>query len=170
MAKPKQQEVEVEAVAPVAGKKKMPLIIGGVVVLLALGIGGTFAFMHKGAPAGDKAKAEEAHPISKAELYLPLDPAFVVNIRDGDTLRYLQVGITLMSHDAKSFDVVKEADPVVRDALLQLFSSESYAAMLDPAGRTQLQAKALATVQKIVKERSGSPGIAALYFTSFVIQ
>ncbi len=168
MAKPKQQEAELEI--PVAGKKKMPLIIGGVVIVLALGVGGAFAFMHKAAPAGDKAKAEEAHPISKAELYLPLDPAFVVNIRDGDTLRYLQVGITLMSHDAKSFEVVKDADPVIRDALLQLFSSESYAAMLDPAGRTQLQAKALAAVQKIVKARSGSPGIAALYFTSFVIQ
>ena len=168
MAKPKQQEAEVQT--PVAGKSKMPLIIGGVVVALALGIGGTFAVMHKAAPAGDTAKAEEAHPLSKTELYLPLDPAFVVNIRDGDTLRYLQVGITLMSHDATSFEVVKDADPVIRDALLQLFSSESYAAMLDPAGRTQLQAKALTAVQKIVKARSGKPGIDALYFTSFVIQ
>lgn len=166
MAKPKQEEA---VATPVAGKKRWPLVAGVVVVLLAGG-GGAFALMHKSAPKADEAKKEEAHPLVKTELYLPLEPAFVVNLRDGDSLRYLQVGITLMSHDQKSFDVVKEADPVIRDALLSLFSSESYTAMVDPAGRTQLQARALAAVQKIVKERMGSPGIDALYFTSFVIQ
>lgn len=148
----------------------MPLIIGGMVLALVLGIGGTFAVLHKSASAADKPGSAKAHPVSKAELYLPLNPPFVVNIRDGDTLRYLQVGITLMSHDASSFDVVKASDPVIRNALLQLFSSESYATIIDPAGRSKLQASALATVQKIVKKRSGKPGISALYFTSFVIQ
>lgn len=166
MAKPKQEEV-VET--PVPGKKRWPLVVGAVVVLLAIG-GGAFAFMHKAPPAGDKAKTQEAHPLARTELYLPLDPAFVVNLREGDALRYLQVGITLMSHDPKSFDVVKNADPVIRNALLLLFSSQSYAEMVDPAGRTQLQAKALAAVQEIVKERTGRPGVDALYFTSFVIQ
>ncbi|MDE2249288.1 MAG: flagellar basal body-associated FliL family protein [Pseudomonadota bacterium] len=167
MAKPN-EEAAVEVPAAV-GKKRWPLVVAAVVLLLAIG-GGLFAWLHKAAPAAGKAKAAQAHVLVKAELYLPLDPAFVVNLRDGDSLRYLQVGITLMSHDPKAFDVVKGADPVVRDALLTLFSSQSFATIVDPAGRAQLQAKALATVQKIVKERSGSPGIDALYFTSFVIQ
>jgi flagellar FliL protein len=166
MAKQEQEEV-VEAPAP--GKKRGLLAVGAVVVLLAIG-GGAFAFMHKSAGDAGKAKPAEAAAVEKTALYLPLDPAFVVNLRDGDSLRYLQVGITLMAHDSKVFDVVKEADPVIRDALLSLFSSESYTTMIDPAGRTQLQAKALATVQKIVKERLGRPGVEGLYFTSFVIQ
>jgi len=166
MAEPELEEV-VET--PVPSKKRKLLVVGVVVLLLAVG-GGVFAFMHKSAPDAGKAKADEAHAVEKTALYLPLDPAFVVNLRDGDSLRYLQVGITLMAHDSKALDAVKEADPVIRDALLSLFSSENYTTMIDPAGRTQLQAKALATVQKIVQERLGRPGIEALYFTSFVIQ
>lgn len=166
MAEPEQEEV---VATPVPGNKRKVLVVGVVVLLLAVG-GGVFAFMHKSAPDAGKAKAEEAHAVEKTALYLPLDPAFVVNLRDGDSLRYLQVGITLMARDSKAFDVVKQSDPVIRDALLSLFSSENYTTMIDPAGRTQLQAKALATVQKIVKERSAGPDIEALYFTSFVIQ
>ena len=59
---------------------------------------------------------------------------------------------------------------MIRDALLALFGSQNFAAMSDPAGRASLQEKALAAVQKIVKERTGSNGVDALYFTSFVIQ
>jgi flagellar FliL protein len=153
--------------APPARKKKsrLPMIIGLVVVLLALG-GGGFAYktMHA------KAAAKNAKPAPKAELYLPLDPPFVVNFRDDDSLRYLQVGVTLMSHDADALAAAKSADPVIRDALVSLFSSQEYSIISNTAGRDKLQAQALAAVRKVVQERLGRPGIDALYFTSFVMQ
>lgn len=153
--------------APPAPKKKSPLamIIGLVLLLLALG-GGGFAYKTMQA----KAEAKNANPASKAELYLPLDPPFVVNFRDDESLRYLQVGVTLMSHDADALAAAKAADPVIRDALVSLFSSQEYSIISNTTGRDKLQAQALAAVRKIVQARLGRPGVDALYFTSFVMQ
>jgi len=97
-------------------------------------------------------------------------PAFVVNLGDGDSPHYLQVGITLMAHDQKAIDTAKDADPVIRDAMVSLLGSQDAAVVGTPAGHKKLQAEALAAVQKVVKARLGRPGIEALYFTSFVIQ
>ena len=62
------------------------------------------------------------------------------------------------------------ADPVIRDALVSLFSNQEYSIVSNAAGREKLQAQALAAVRKIVQARLGRPGIDALYFTSFVMQ
>ncbi|MEP7187370.1 MAG: flagellar basal body-associated FliL family protein, partial [Rhodanobacter sp.] len=168
MVEPEQDDV-IETPA-VPRKRGRLLMIGAVVLLLIAGAAG-YAFTRGHAGVADKAsKVAAKHTESKEVLYLPLEPAFVVNLRDEDSLRYLQVGITLMTHDSAAIDAVKSADPVIRDALLALFSSQEYSAMIDPAKRTQLQAKALAAVQKVVHARIGSDGIDALYFTSFVIQ
>ncbi|MGN6329641.1 MAG: flagellar basal body-associated FliL family protein [Rhodanobacter sp.] len=155
----------VQAPPPPKKKSRLPMIIGLVVVLLALG-GGGFAYkaMHA------KAAAKDAKAAPKAELYLPLDPPFVVNFRDDESLRYLQVGVTLMSHDADALAAAKAADPVIRDALVSLFSSQEYSIISNTAGRDKLQAQALEAVRKVVQARLGRPGVDALYFTSFVMQ
>jgi flagellar FliL protein len=154
-----------------ARRRRSPLLIGAaLVVLAALGGGGYFWHSRHAAPAkADKAQAPDA---AKPEIYLALEPAFVVTFREGDTdaLRYLQVGVTLMAHDQKALDVAREADPVVRDRLVSLFSSQKFDVVTGTAGREKLQADALATVRGIVQKRLGRPGIDALYFTSFVIQ
>ena len=152
--------------------KRGRLVILIVIALLVLGGAGAglyAAFGPKHAP-GDKAAAAQATEKKKPELYLPLDPAFVVNFRDDQSARYLQVGVTLMSHEQSALDAAKDAQPVIRNQLLLLFSGQSYQNLVDAAGKEKLQAQALAAVQKIVDERTGKPGIDALYFTSFVMQ
>ena len=156
---------EQTAAAPPAGKRRGPLLIG-VAALLVLAGGGYFWHMQKSAHA----EAGQEAVAAKAELYLPMDPPFVVNFRDGDSLRYLQVTVTLMSHDPHAIEVAKSADPVIRDALVSLFSNQEYAVISQAAGRQKLQDQALQSVRKIVDARMGRPGIDALYFTSFVMQ
>jgi flagellar FliL protein len=158
---------ETVAQAPVVKKKKGLLIVAIAVVLLLLAGGGYALLGHRN--DGDKtAKAAPAQALP--EQYLALDPAFVVNFRDDQSVRFLQVGVTLMAHDAAALEAAKDAQPVVRNALVMLFSNQSYAGLSDAAGKEKLQAQALAAVQKIVSERTGKPGIDALYFTSFVMQ
>jgi len=151
--------------APVARKRRGPLLIG-VAVLLALAGGGYAWHMQRSAHAEGGRQAAAA----KTELYLPMDPPFVVNFSDGDSLRYLQVAVTLMSHDPRAIQVAKSADPVIRDALVSLFSNQQYTIISNAAGREKLQEQALQAVRKIVAARMGRPGIDALYFTSFVMQ
>ena len=138
-----------------------------VLALLVVGVGGYVLFAMRGAGAGAKAGDDK---VAKVELYLPLDPAFVVNFRDDESLRYLQVGITLMAHDEAAINTAKAADPVIRDAMVSLLSSQDYSIISNAAGRQKLQAQALEAVRKIVQARLGKPGIDALYFTSFVMQ
>ena len=157
---------EVVSDTPAERRGRMPLVIG-VVLLLALGAG-AYLWQSHGTAHGT-AKAAAAN-LSKGELYLPLEPAFVVNFRDDESLRYLQVGVTLMSHDPDAINVAKGADPVLRDGLVALFSNQKFSIISDPVGRQKLQEQALATVRKIVQARLGRPGIDALYFTSFVMQ
>ncbi len=150
-------------------KRRTRLIVGGVlllIVLAALAAGGWWFFYKRSAPrvAGTAAATEKA-----AEVYLPLEPAFVVNFQD-DATRYLQVGVTLMSSDAAAIQVVKSNDPVVRNALVLLFSSQTFDELSTTAGKQKLQSEALNAVRKIVAVRLGRPGIDALYFTSFVMQ
>lgn len=167
MVEDEQPEAVVDA--PVERSSRKPLVIGVLLVLLAaLGAGGyVWQSRLAGHAATDRSTAPE---ISKTELYLPLDPAFVVNFRDADSLRYLQVGVTLMSHDPEAINVAKAADPVLRDGLVALFSNQDFTIIGDAAGRQKLQEQALVTVRKVVQARLGRPGIDALYFTSFVMQ
>lgn len=168
-------EEEVAVAVASAKKRRSPLVIGLVVALLA--VSGVCAYALTALRGHDKAAAVagkdggEAKPAkAQPEFFLPLDPAFVVNFRDDDAMRYLQVGVTLMSHDQAALDTVKSVDPVVRNALVMLFSRQDYAVLTDPNGKQKLQADALAAVRKIVEARTGKPGIDALYFTSFVMQ
>lgn len=154
--------------APPERKRRKSLVVAvSVALLLALGVGGYAWQSSRSMSAGS---GKSTPKVAKAELYLPLDPAFVVNFRDAESLRYLQIGVTLMSHDPDAISVAKAADPVIRDALVALFSNQDFAIIGDAAGRQKLQGEALDAVRKIVRARLGRPGIDALYFTSFVMQ
>ena len=152
-----------ENVAPVVKKKgKRGLLAILAVAVMAIGAGGFF-LLHKKGP-------EEAKPVHREALYQALDPSFVVNFQDERALRFLQVGITVMSHDPEAIQAVKDTDPVIRNALVMLFSGQDATTLTDAKGTQKLQAEALAAVPKIVADKTGKPGIDALYFTSFVMQ
>lgn len=161
---------QADAAADTAKPSRAPLLIGAVLLVLGLAGGGYFWQSRAATQArdGKSAAIEDAKP----EIYLALEPAFVVTFREGDSdaLRYLQVGITLMAHDQAAINIAKGADPVLRDGLVSLLSSQKFDVVTQTAGREKLQADALEAVRKIVRKRLGRPGIDALYFTSFVIQ
>ncbi|MFC3652653.1 flagellar basal body-associated protein FliL [Dyella humi] len=157
-----------EGEVPVTAAKKKggsTVMFVGIAVLGLLGAG---AYLYSRAHGTQPAAAALAP--KTPELFLPLDPAFVVNFQDQDSTRYLQVGVTVMTHDASAVQAMKESDPVIRNALVMLFSSQTYAGLSDIAGKKKLQAEALEAVRKIVADRTGKPDVDALYFTSFVMQ
>ena len=158
------------AVVEKSGGKRLMLIVGAV-LLVVLGIGG-FMFVGQRSVQAKSAAAVPAagSAVNAAAVYLPLDPAFVVNFQDDDATRYLQVGVTVMSHDPAAIQAMKDNDPVIRNALVILFSSQTFAELGNTAGKQKLQAQALTAVRKIVADKIGKPGVDALYFTSFVMQ
>jgi flagellar protein FliL len=148
------------------GGNSLLMVIGVAVLLLCGAVGYLLLGSHGAKAATDTAAAAPKLP----ELFLPLDPAFVVNFQDQDSTRYLQVGVTVMTHNPAALQAMKDSDPVIRNALVMLFSSQTYAGLSDTAGKEKLQKQALDAVRKVVADKIGKPDVDALYFTSFVMQ
>lgn len=161
-------EAEVASAAAEGGKKKSrsKMILLIVLALLIIG-GGVFGFMYMKAKAGHGAAPAE---VQGPAVYFALDPAFVVNFQGDDAARYLQIGVTVMARDPAVIQSIKDNDPVVRNALLMLFSGQTFAQLSTTAGKQKLQADALAAIRKIIADRAVKPRLEALYFTSFVMQ
>lgn len=168
-------------------KKKLFIIIGaavGVAVILAvvfmmMGKGDKQAGKKEGAGATTESKAEGgahgapakeeggAHgggAAAGANIY-PLEP-FIVNIYDGQELRYLKVKVEL---EMSGVGVKAELDnrlAAIRDATLVLLSTKTLQDIQDLQGKNQLKDEIMASVNKIIQ-----PGkIAKIYFTDFVVQ
>lgn len=168
------------AAANKAGAKKggspMVAILIAVVVSTAASAGVSFMLVQHAldavtqkAEGTAEGEAPEASKPKDPPNYVPLDPAFVVNLEADDT-RFLQVQVQLMTRDAHAVETLKLHEPRIRNALLMLFSQQHPADIATLAGKEKLQAAVLDEVQKILTEETGKPTVEAAYFTSFVMQ
>ena len=158
------------AEVPEEKKRILPLwlTITLAAVLICIAAGGGFWLMHS--RAAGKAKSPAAHHPSGPPHYLPLKP-FVVNFQGAQGARYLQVALQIMSRDPKTLTLIQQNDPVVRNNLLLLLGSQQATVLATEAGKEQLRADVLAAIRKIVADAGGHPKrVAAIYFTSFVMQ
>ena len=194
MAKDEQDPAEAEGEG--GGKKKMMIIIGAAVaVALILGVV-AFMMMGKSdkktKKEGDAAQAEgsaapaagghgAAAPAASsgghggtpaggaaagpAANIFPLDP-FIVNIYDGQELRYLKVKVEL---EMVSPTIKPEIDgrlAPIRDSILILLSAKTLQDIQDVQGKNTLKDEILGAINKNIP-----PGkIAKVYFTDFVVQ
>ncbi|HKT30479.1 flagellar basal body-associated FliL family protein, partial [Dyella sp.] len=78
------------SVAPPQKKGGRAMMFVAIAALVLVGAGGYLYTRGHGAQAA-------VTPPKAPELFLPLDPAFVVNFQDQDATRYLQVGVTVMT-------------------------------------------------------------------------
>lgn len=93
------------------------------------------------------------------------DP-FIVNIYDGQELRYLKIKVELelAAPDIRSELETKQTP--LKDAILTLLSTKTLHDVMDLKGRNQLRDEILGAVNRIVP-----PGkISRVYFTDFVVQ
>jgi flagellar FliL protein len=161
------------ASAGATAPRKRPWLLITVAVTTVLtgaaGVGGWLMLGHSKPKTGDKAKAETAP--SGPALYIGLDPPFVTNFEAEQLVRFLQITVQLMSHDAATIELVKANDPAIRNDLLLLFGNQKYADIATRAGKERLRGDALTSVRRIIGAAGGHPErLEAVYFTSFVMQ
>lgn len=113
---------------------------------------------HGGAPAAGGATSPAAN-------IFPLDP-FIVNIYDGQELRYLKVKVELeMISPAIKSEIEGRLAPI-RDSILILLSAKTLQDIQDVQGKNSLKEEILGAINKNIP-----PGkIAKVYFTDFVVQ
>jgi flagellar FliL protein len=155
------------------------LVVGGLFVAGVLPVAGDHSADSEvaasdGEDSGDGEEfvdGEEDGGSEMAEaIYLPIDPAFVVNFASQGKARFLQVTVEVMTRDPAVPDKVKLHMPVIRNNLMLLFSDQSYDSISTLEGKEALREQALEVVQQILEEETGDPGVEAVYFTSFVMQ
>lgn len=158
-------------------KKIIILSVVGVLVLAGT-VGGTLFLAKKflmppavaAAPAGQASAAPVPVEAVKEAQYKTIEPAFVVNIQDGVRFRFLQVEVDVMTRDATAIARLGKVMPRVKSELTMLFGSLQRENVQTVDGQKALQAQALEVINNILKEETGSSGIAAVYFTKFVVQ
>lgn len=137
-------------------------------LLLLAGAGGGAWYMFNKQDAGPSA---EKPALPAQAQYLPMSPAFVVNLEDTPMgPRYLQVEVQLVTRDPLASAALQAHEPALRARLLMLFAQQSYDGVASRAGKEALQAQALKEVQALMVEETGKPAADALLFTSFVTQ
>lgn len=181
----KEEQAAADAPAEGGSKKKLFIIIGAAVLVLV--IGGVVAFMMMG--KGDKKKeGADAHgapaaagghgaaPAADAgghggaatpgvSTVFSLEP-FIVNIYDGQDLRYLKVKIELEMANPAVKQELEGRLAAIRDAILVVLTTKTLQEVQDVQGKNQLREEILAAISKIVAQGK----VSKIYFTDFVVQ
>lgn len=181
--KSKDNDEAAEAAAPAkarGGRSPLLLVLAAALIAAAIASGATWFIAGRGAPAkhaardaGSETAGEDEGDKPKAEqpaLYLELNPAFVVNLADEESMRFLQVEVQLMARDPKVVDAAKNNMPRIRNALMLLFSQQHSRDIGSRAAKESLQKQALDEVRKALKDENAPGEVEAVYFTSFVMQ
>lgn len=117
------------------------------------------------AEGGHGGKAGEGGAAGAPINVYTLEP-FIVNIYDGQELRYLKVKVELemASPDVKGLLDPRQAQ--IRDAILVLLTTKTLQDVQDLNGKNQLREEILTSMSKIVP-----PGkVTRVFFTDFVVQ
>ena len=159
-------QAEAASAAPAAkGGSKLVLIIVALVVLLGGGAGAWF-FLGVGA---HKAAAKEETPPPAAEpavgALAPLDP-FIANLADEDGKRYLKATVQIEFFAGKLPDEWSGRLPQIRDLLLTLFTSKTFADVRTPQGKAVLRDEIINRVNRALHKDE----VKAVYFTEFIVQ
>ncbi len=168
-----------------AGKKKLFLIVGLALLLVAVSVGGTLAalkFLGHGPTAEPVPQDKGPEPLAPA-IYYALEPNFTINFNVNGRQRFLQAQITLLYRDAALEPLLKLHMPVIRNGLVMLLSSKEFDSLQTPEGKEALRAEALAEIRSVLqKEQAASateddkkqpvdyPNVEQVLFTNFVMQ
>lgn len=104
------------------------------------------------------------------EGYYEIDPAIVVNISDGDSIRHVQAIVHVKLNNPEIEEALEYHAGAIRHAMIMLFSEKSVKELSTVAGKENLRKETLSVIQKVLTKVFGEKGITAVYFTSFVIQ
>ncbi|MGD9125382.1 MAG: flagellar basal body-associated FliL family protein [Desulfarculaceae bacterium] len=122
----------------------------------------------KGAAKEEGAEKEEGEGKAPAKpgTVLNLEP-FIVNLADPSGKRYLKLTLTVDAKDEKLKKEMEDRMPMIRDSLLLLLTSKSYADINSVAGKLRLRNEVLKAINRSL---GGVGAVHAVYFTEFVVQ
>ena len=165
------ENAEGAAAAKGGGMMKKLIMVFGALLLVGAGVFAGMTFLGGDEPAEGEEVVEEGEAAPDPPLYTSLHPPLVVNFKDsaGDS-HFMQVTMEVMARDQTVLNAVREHTPVIRNALILLYSGAIYDEVSTRDGKKQMLADGLAEIRSVMTEQIGEPGVEAVYFTALVIQ
>ncbi|MDY0191451.1 MAG: flagellar basal body-associated FliL family protein [Desulfuromonas sp.] len=149
------------------GKSKTMLFIaiGVVVLLVAVGVAAYLLGARSAQNAVAKVAVEETEKPEGIGPMVDIND-FIMNIFDKNETRYLKASITLELENEETVVEVNERMPQIRDSILLLIGSKTFAELNDLQGKLQLRAEIIVRLNKLLQKGK----IKGIYFTEFVVQ
>lgn len=142
------------------GKLKLILIVCAAVLLSAGGVAAYFLL------SGGNGKEEKAGTESKGAPVIYSQDPFIVNIYDGQELRYLRVKVEMEVSDEEAKTELTGRQAQVRDTILVLLSAKTLLDVRDQQGKNQLRQEIFSAVGRLFPAGK----LQKVYFTDFVVQ
>ncbi|MFA7387882.1 MAG: flagellar basal body-associated FliL family protein [Thiohalobacteraceae bacterium] len=166
-------DLNIEAMAPAKKSGAMKWILIGMLMLSLLG-GATVGTLYFAGVIGDTTADASTTGGKNAkkgpQIYLAMDPAFVVNFDATASVRFMQIALQVAARDPAIIESVKEHTPAIRNGLVMLYSSQDPVALNTRAGKEALLQESLDEINRVLTLQTGSAGVENVYFTSFVMQ
>jgi flagellar FliL protein len=136
-------------------RKKLILIAGLAVALIAISVGGTVIALKMLSPApasiDEKTEAVEETNLAPA-IYFDMAPNFTINFNVNGRQRYLQAAITLLHRDPALNELLKLHMPAIRNGLVMLLSSKNFEELQTNEGKEKLKTEALEIINNQLKK------------------
>lgn len=119
-------------------------------------------------PEADAGSAAQT-PATQA-IYSSLGEKFVVTLQQGQRQRYLQTELTVMARKQKVIDDLAQHAPLVRARVVEVLGAQDFDTLRTDSGKLALRDELLASVQQILVQETGEPGVEQIFYTDFVLQ
>jgi len=139
----------------------MLIIIISVIVLLASAAGVAYMTLWRGAPEPAQKKPAPEKTVATYSL-----GEFLTNLADPGGTRYIRVVIQLGLSDAKAAKKLDTYNPPMRNAVLSVLRSKTYAQVSGSDGMAALAAELKQALNAVLP----SPWVTVVYFTDFTVQ
>ncbi|OUR68820.1 flagellar basal body-associated protein FliL [Cycloclasticus sp. 46_83_sub15_T18] len=187
-----EQEEQSESVDAEAGsKKKLMMMVGGAVgVLILVGAGLFFSGFFDDEPAeptaeesmdadtdsdsngdeNDDAGNEDGGKIAaNTAIYHALMPPFMVNFPGGN-IQVMKLAVSVMASEQAVIDAISLHDPVIRNNILLMLSSQDPEVLKTAKGKVKLQLTIKTEINKVLDSVKVSSSVKNVFFTDLVMQ
>ncbi|MBM4333028.1 MAG: flagellar basal body protein FliL [Deltaproteobacteria bacterium] len=153
-------------------KKKLIIVIAGLMLLVAIGAGWLLVFSPWAVDnfrnllgvSNVSAKGKESRQDTKGHMY-KMD-SMIVNLADPGQSRYLKIKLDIESSEKKANEEFEKRLPQLRDALLKVLGGKQRKEIIDSEGKERLRGEIKDRLNQLLNNMK----IKEVYFTEFLMQ
>lgn len=120
--------------------------------------------------AASLAQSDSESNAVEGSIYIPMQPAFVVNYGGAGRLKYLKTELSLRVNDVYTASAVRHHMPLLRNAMVMLFSRQTEDSITTQQGVTQLRETAKAEIIALLESEQAEHDVLEVYFNNLIVQ